>query len=78
MHGSLIESNGPTDRASAASDDRVLVLSKGHIVEYDSPRNLLSKTDDDQEAHFKALCREAGPVEYKRLRQAVGLGDDDV
>ncbi|UZJ54668.1 hypothetical protein CBS101457_003988 [Exobasidium rhododendri] len=53
--------------------DRVLVLSRGNIVEFDTPYNLLNKSDDDQEAHFKSLCKEAGPIAYKQLCQAAGL-----
>lgn len=58
------------------SDDRVLVLSKGSIVEYDTPRNLLTKADDDSSAHFKSLCKEAGPIVYRKLCQAAGLEID--
>jgi ABC-type multidrug transport system fused ATPase/permease subunit len=56
--------------------DRVLVLSKGSIVEYDTPRNLLGKADDDASAHFKSLCKEAGPIVYRKLCQAAGLDLD--
>lgn len=51
-------------------------MSKGDIVEFDTPYNLLSKSDDDEDAHFKSLCKEAGPIVYKKLCQAVGLDLD--
>lgn len=53
--------------------DRILVLSKGEVVEFDTPQSLLSKADDDVSAHFKALCREAGPVVYRQLCTAAGV-----
>jgi len=35
--------------------DRILVLDDGHVVEFDSPRNLLSKTD----GHFKSMVEKS-------------------
>merc|ERR1712071_451037 len=39
--------------------DRILVLDDGHIVEFDSPRNLLSKTD----GHFKSMVEKSQSVQ---------------
>lgn len=47
--------------------DRILVMHKGDIVEFDTPQALLSKDDADQQAHFKHMCQEAGPATYRQL-----------
>ena len=38
--------------------DRVMVLDKGEIVEFDSPQNLLA----DPESHFHAMAKDAGMI----------------
>jgi ABC-type multidrug transport system ATPase subunit len=43
--------------------DRVLVLSQGEVVEYDTPSNLLSKGSSE----FAKLCKETG--EFDRLKE---------
>lgn len=44
--------------------DKVLVMDKGSIMEYDSPAVLLR----DKESRFYALCKASGPSEFKSLR----------
>lgn len=38
------------------NSDRIVVLDKGRIVEYDSPKNLL----DNTESIFHGMCHDAG------------------
>ncbi|KAJ9107494.1 hypothetical protein QFC21_000949 [Naganishia friedmannii] len=45
--------------------DKVLVMDKGHIAEYDSPATLLK----DHHSKFYALCRATGNAEFKNLRR---------
>lgn len=51
--------------------DRIIVLQNGHIVELDTPFNLLSNPD----GIFTTMCKHAGSREYAELRKAAGLGD---
>ncbi|KAI9102399.1 hypothetical protein DFS34DRAFT_389500 [Phlyctochytrium arcticum] len=59
--------------------DRVLVLSAGHILEYDSPRNLLglsSTPSDSTDGHrsvgaFKSMVEETGSLNAELLRSMV-------
>ncbi|KAI8321954.1 hypothetical protein GQ54DRAFT_260820 [Martensiomyces pterosporus] len=43
--------------------DRVLVLDKGKIAEFDTPWNLLQKDDSDSSI-FKSMCLKSGEYEY--------------
>ncbi|KAJ9112544.1 hypothetical protein QFC19_000559 [Naganishia cerealis] len=45
--------------------DKVLVMDKGHIAEYDSPEALLK----DHKSKFYALCKATGNAEFKNLRR---------
>ncbi|KAJ9123263.1 hypothetical protein QFC22_001460 [Naganishia vaughanmartiniae] len=45
--------------------DKVLVMDKGYIAEYDSPATLLK----DHNSKFYALCRATGNAEFKNLRR---------
>lgn len=45
--------------------DKVLVLDRGNVVEYDSPKRLL----DDPNSRFYAMCRAAGRSEFKLLKR---------
>ncbi|PWY97994.1 hypothetical protein BCV70DRAFT_193995 [Testicularia cyperi] len=51
--------------------DRVLVMQDGNLVEFGTPKELLSKSDDDATAHFKDLCRHS--AEYQELCSAAGV-----
>jgi ABC-type proline/glycine betaine transport system ATPase subunit len=44
--------------------DKVLVMDKGSIMEYDSPAELLR----DKRSRFYSLCKATGPSEFKALR----------
>lgn len=53
------------DRLQTIMDfDRVLVMSDGNVIEYDTPSNLLAQGEDGSE--FARLCKETG--EFARLR----------
>ncbi|XP_065919840.1 ATP-binding cassette sub-family C member 4-like [Dysidea avara] len=45
--------------------DRVLVLSSGKVIEFDTPFNLLQK----QQSVFHSMVKRTGPVESERLRE---------
>ncbi|KAH6918109.1 ATP-binding cassette transporter [Coprinopsis sp. MPI-PUGE-AT-0042] len=49
--------------------DRVVVLDQGRIVEFDSPKTLLS----NENSNFHALCRATGEEEFASLRRMAGL-----
>jgi len=55
-----------TDRLHTIIDfDRVLVLSQGEVLEYDTPSNLLSQGEEGSE--FAKLCKETG--EFSKLKE---------
>lgn len=45
--------------------DRIMVLDQGELVEFDTPRNLLS----DKDSRFTGLCRQTGKQNFKFLKQ---------
>ncbi|XP_065919884.1 ATP-binding cassette sub-family C member 4-like isoform X2 [Dysidea avara] len=45
--------------------DRVLVLSSGKVIEFDTPFNLLQK----QQSVFHSMVKRTGPVEYVKLKE---------
>jgi len=55
--------------------DKILVLSKGEVLEYDTPKNLLYETNENGElvpctsTEFSKLVDETGPVNAALLRQ---------
>jgi ABC-type multidrug transport system fused ATPase/permease subunit len=49
--------------------DRVMVLDQGIIVEFDTPRELLSK----QEGVFKSMAEETGPDNMVMFKSMLGL-----
>ena len=55
--------------------DKILVLSKGEVLEYDTPKNLLFETNENGElvpsskTEFSKLVDETGPVNAALLRQ---------
>lgn len=62
----LIYCHATPDRLHTIIDfDRVLVLSQGEVVEYDTPSNLLSKGEEGSE--FAKLCKETG--EFDKLKE---------
>ena len=48
--------------------DRVMLLDQGRIIEYDSPKTLLS----DPDSKFYALCKATGKDEFAVLRKMAG------
>jgi ABC-type multidrug transport system fused ATPase/permease subunit len=54
--------------------DRVLVLQDGHVREFDTPENLVNKTD----SLFGELVDETGPSSSKLLRKLAREGFGDV
>lgn len=51
--------------------DRILVMQNGQLVECGSPKELLSKSDTDESAFFKNLCKHS--AEYKELCASAGV-----
>lgn len=49
--------------ADVPLSDRVLVLDRGKVLEYDSPRTLMQ----DGGSAFRALCMVQGKEEFERL-----------
>ncbi|ORX79967.1 P-loop containing nucleoside triphosphate hydrolase protein [Anaeromyces robustus] len=55
--------------------DKILVLDKGEVLEYDSPKNLLFETDENGElipttkTEFSKLVDETGPANAEMLKQ---------
>ncbi|ORX67698.1 hypothetical protein BCR32DRAFT_297543 [Anaeromyces robustus] len=56
--------------------DKILVLNKGEVLEYDTPKNLLFETNENGElvpttkTEFSQLVKETGPVNAALLRQS--------
>ena len=48
--------------------DRVMLLEQGRIIEYDSPKKLLS----DPDSKFYALCKATGKNEFAVLKKMAG------
>lgn len=44
----------------SADNDRILVLSAGRVVEFDTPKNLLEKKD----GVFHNMCKKSGDFEH--------------
>lgn len=51
------------------TDDRILILSNGEVVEFDTPVALLQKPG----GKLREMCKAGGPEAYAELRVAAGL-----
>jgi len=51
----------------------VLVLDKGRVLEYDSPRKLM----EDEGSAFRALCMVQGKEEFEKLLEMTRAASDN-